>query len=743
MAWLVKALRAAGKELRLSQLLPGLAAGFANGIIDVFFNISLAALIFSGDLAIFFASGVGIALFGAMVVGIVAVMLSSFPGTVASLQDVPAAILALMVVAIASRMPAGATSQEIFLTIATAIALTTLLTALFFLALGTFKLGRLIRFVPYPVMGGFLAGTGWLLLTGAIGVMADITPSLSQLPTLFGPDVLVRWVPAVLLGGGLLLILNRYSHFLVLPAALVGIVLLFYIAVWVTHTPLAELRTQGWLVGPFPESGLWQPFLASDLSQVRWSLIVGQVGGMTAILLTSAIGLLLSVSGLELVVKRDIDVDRELVACGFGNLASALSGGMVGYTTISLSALGHKLGSHSRLVGLLTAASSGIALFFGTAVLGYFPKVLIGSLLALLGLSLLIEWLYESWFKLSKADYLIILLILVVIASVGFLEGVAVGLVAALLLFAINYSRIDVVKHELSGASYRSTVTRSKRYRDILHQQGAQLYILQLQGFLFFGTANTLLTGVRRRIERVDRPRVRFFVLDFRFVTGFDTSALLSFQKMQQLAQAYDITLVFTVPFPDIRRQLEQGGICEEQAENVRMFSDLDHAVEWCENQILLAAGAALDDERPSFEEQLQELFPVEVDLARFKKYLGSCEVPAGHYLIRQGDEPDDLYFIERGQVTAQLEMPGDKPVRLQSMHGGTVVGEIGMYLGVPRTASVITDRPCTVHRLSSAALREMEENDPDLASALHRSMIQILAERLVHNIHTVEALQQ
>ena len=101
-----------------------------------------------------------------------------------SVQDGPAAILALVAAAITASMPATASSQEIFLTVVAAIALTTPLTGVFFLALGIFRLDSLIRFIPYPVVGGFLAGTGWLLVRGSVGVMADIPLTLAQLSTL-------------------------------------------------------------------------------------------------------------------------------------------------------------------------------------------------------------------------------------------------------------------------------------------------------------------------------------------------------------------------------------------------------------------------------------------------------------------------------------------------------------------------------------------------------------------------------
>ncbi|HRO23393.1 MAG TPA: cyclic nucleotide-binding protein, partial [Promineifilum sp.] len=95
--------------------------------------------------------------------------------------------------------------------------------------------------------------------------------------------------------------------------------------------------------------------------------------------------------------------------------------------------------------------------------------------------------------RLPLPDYLVILLILIIIAAVGFLEGVLVGIIVTVVMFVVNYSRTSVVKHELNGTTFRSRVTRNLDDRAVLDALGDQAYILQLQGFVFFGTANGLL----------------------------------------------------------------------------------------------------------------------------------------------------------------------------------------------------------------------------------------------------------
>ena len=126
---------------------------------------------------------------------------------------------------------------------------------------------------------------------------------------------------------------------------------------------------------------------------------------------------------------------------------------------------------------------------------------------------MLLEWVVVARRKLPTVDYTLVLLILGVIATVGFLQGVGVGLIVAISLFTIKYSRSPVVKHVLTGANYQSNVERSASQRRVLLERGDLLYILKLQGYLFFGTANSILTHVRERLHDLARSRVRFLVL--------------------------------------------------------------------------------------------------------------------------------------------------------------------------------------------------------------------------------------
>jgi SulP family sulfate permease len=702
------------RELRPYRLVPNLTTGLALGILEVTFAISFAALIFGGELSQFLSGGIGFMLFAAIATSLLVALLSSTPGVLGGIQDAPAAVLSVIAAAIIATMPAGATPEQTFLTVVFAIAISSLLAGLFFFGLGSLRSGGLVHFLPYPVVGGFLAGTGWLLVSGSIAVMSGITPGLSEFGLLTQPEILFKWLPGLLLAVAFLVTLNRYSSTLIMPAMMLGAAGLFYLVIWLSALSIVEVSAQGWLLGPFSGEALYRPLLPGDLSVVYWPAIFGQVGNFATILIVGIVALLLNASGIELVFKKDLDLNRELRAAGVANLVSGLGGGMVGFHALSYSALGYRSRVASRLIGLAMAVVCALVLVAGGKVLSLTPKFVLGGLLMYLGLSFLIEWVYQAWFKLPRIDYIVVILILIVIATVGFFQGVAIGLVAAVIFFVFNYSRTNVVRHTLSGANFKSRMTREAQHQQVLHENGERLYILQLQGFIFFGTANTLLERVRSRISDLERPTPQFVLLDFRQITGLDSTAILSFTKMRQLAEDNDMVLVFAHMSPQIRLQFDAGGLEETAGGQVRYCPDVDYALEWCENQLLAIAGMQGDTRHATIEDHLEA-----------------------------GDLPEDLYFIESGQVTALLEFPDRENIRLESMRGGHVVGEIGFYLGLKRTASVVADEPSTIYRLTLGGLQRMEEADKDAALAFQQFMIELLAERVAHLVGTVDVLRR
>jgi SulP family sulfate permease len=311
------------------------------------------------------------------------------------------------------------------------------------------------------------------------------------------------------------------------------------------------------------------------------------------------------------------------------------------------------------------------------------------------------------------------------------LPGVEVGLVLAFVMFAINYSRIELLREVAFASPYRSNVDRPTNERRALQELAGRVQILLVNGFVFFGTASGLLERIRKRVEGAS---LRFLLIDLHRVTGMDSSAVMSFRKVAQLAEANGFELVFSGVSDVVRQQLQRGGIVPSDGV-VRFEPDLDHGLERCEVGLLQGQGQA-----PASDGSSDGLGGLPV---RLQAYLERQTLPEGTVLIRQGDPPDDLYILESGRLRVEMMTPEGTRMRLSSMSSGVVVGEVALYLGSPRTADVVAEIASVVLRLSRASIERMEVAEPALAAALHRWLAETLAERLTDEKRAFEALLQ
>jgi SulP family sulfate permease len=515
-----------------------------------------------------------------------------------------------------------------------------------------------------------------------------------------------------------------------MPGVIIAAILLFYLVLLVTGTSMKEAIQNGLLLGDAISEVNWQPLHFRSLMAADWSAIFGQAGNITIILFLSMIGLLINTSALEISFEQDIELNHELQTAEFANILSGLSGGMVGYHTLDASTLCRHIGSWGRLVGMLAGVMCLAVLFAGASLLVFFPKPILGGLLFFLGMNFLYDWVIKGWSKLSKVDYLVVILILAVIVTTGFLAGVAVGLAVMIILFVVNYSRVEVIRRAMSGSEMRSNVERHEHQWRTLNKKGDQIFILELQGFIFFGTANAILENVRVRLINKERLPVRFIILDFRRVCGLDSSAVFSFRKCRQISKDKGAKLVFTGLIDKIFHQLEISDLFTTDVK-IHQFPDVDRGLEWCEDCLLEEQGVAMGTMPVSLYERLVSAGFQDIVATRLIKNLDQVKFEQGEYLVHQGEKADDLYFIEQGQLSIYLELENGERLRLQTLDMRTLVGELGLYLDSERTASIIADKPSVTYRLPRSVLIEIKEKDPELAADLHEFVACLLAERL------------
>lgn len=721
-----------------------IVSGLVMPIVIMTSTLSYVALIFSGPLAGSLPQGLGFGLISAGVMGIVFALAGSLPFTVAGPESKPTAVFAAMAAALAGATTGQANQGMIVLT---ALVAGTMVTGLALLLLGVFRTGRWIRFIPYPIVGGFMAASGWSLFAGGIRILAGVNLfSFETIRHLFehGIDLVVffQLMAGIALATALQLARHSRNPF-VTPAILLTGTGLIHAALAASGSNLAEARAAGWMVDAASGAVLSNPLLSAEAVREALPAMLSLGGSYAVLIAVTATTLLLSLMAIEVETRTDVDVDRELRVNGAANLVVGLFGGMAGTLSASRTLFNFHSGARGPAAGVMAGCVCLATLAFGSQVLGFIPVAVLGGILLQMGLSLVEKWLVKGWRQMETVEYLQMAIILLVILRWGFAAGIGVGVMTASITFTVNIGRIPPVKFGLSRSNFASRVDRPLSQQEALTDNGNRVQIMCLQGFVFFGSANRLLLHIKRLIAAEGRGVVRFVLLDFRRVLGIDGSAVVTLVKLRHLAEREGFEIAVADIPPQVSQSLKVGGFYGMEGDTlVRSFPDLDAAVEWAEEAVLVQSLSRVGALRSADEWLTHEMGSTEI-FKRLVSYLELIDLHPGEFVFDQGAPGDSLYLLYAGRVSILLRTAENSELRLRSMLHHTLIGEMGLYRGQPRGASVRVDAPTIVYCLTGEALAHMEVADPMVASAFHKFVIRTLASRLDFANCQIAALQR
>ncbi|WP_279635231.1 SulP family inorganic anion transporter [Paraburkholderia lacunae] len=716
---------------RITGLVGDLSAGMVSTLVMLCYAMSLGTMIFSADLARYAGLGVPTAFISCVVTALVIALTSSMRMNIAGPDGNATAFLAGVAAGVASSVRAdGGTPQTILLTVLIAIALCSVVTGVVLYAVGSSKRSRSLQFLPYPVVGGFLAGTGYLLLAGAFRVVTGEPLNWHTLALMTHLNWLV-WTPAVLVCLFATLLSRTWKHAAALPITLALGVVLFYLLLRAAGLSIDDARNTGLMLPrvalhPIRIPELHLPALLTRGS-VDWSAIAAHLPETLVVTSISAITILMNSTAIGAATGEDIDLNREMKAAGLANIASGMLGGMVGYQSFNRSMLNARAGATSRMAGVFASLACLLVLAVSPGLVALFPVPVLVGLQLFMGLRLLIQWLVGAYRKLNWHEYLLVPLILGAIAFYGVVTGVVAGVIAACVMFAMLYGRVSCVRMEFDGSTRTSNVERSIEATERLHELGVQVCGTCLQGFLFFGTANSILQRVRERLATRGPLPVRFVVLDFASTNGMDASVSVSFVKLRQLCATIDADLVLTGLPARSRELLMKTGTLNLR---IHEFATLDAGLEWVEDTLLASDSRALPCGEEDFEALLAPHFTSDA-LKRLLALLDVRELGAGQPVFRHGEPGDAMYFVERGRVTVLLPLADGRSLRLRTFGPGTIVGEMAVYTQRARSADVLAEGPARVRRLTLDSLHALEQDDPVTARQVHRFVVKVMASRL------------
>ncbi|KAK9366537.1 sulfate transporter family-domain-containing protein [Lipomyces kononenkoae] len=486
--------------------------------------------------------------------------------------------------------------ESVLATTIMAYSLSAIVTGAVFFGLGFARIGSLIGFFPRHILVGCIGGVGWFLIATGLEVSSRLEGNLSyNLETakhLFQPMVFLQWFIPLLLA----IILIAFEHFikhpLLVPGYFILVLVMFHFLVFlIPDLSMQMLRDLGWLFDAPDASAPWYSFYRLyKFSAVDWSALASTIPAMFALTFFGILHVPINVPALAVSLGEDnIDVDRELIAHGISNALSGCCGSIQNYLVYTNSLLFIRSGADSRVAGFMLAAATMAVMIAGPVVIGFIPVMVVGALIFLLGIELMREAVYDTWGRVSRFEYIVIIVIIVAMTLWDFVYGIVVGIILACVSYVISSSRRSAIKATYSGTIARSTVRRHPFQQRFLKEVGEEIFVVKLSGFLFFGTIVSVESRIRELLSSHDEQskKIKYLVIDFQAVGGIDFSAAEAFTRMQRLLRTKQIELVLCSLVDDVATGLKAVGLWEEPNNSIHVYEDLNSALEWCENQLL------------------------------------------------------------------------------------------------------------------------------------------------------------
>jgi SulP family sulfate permease len=712
--------------------------GSAASVLTLTFGLSYSLLIFAGPLAPYLSYGVAATFISSAVLAGVIAAGSSLPFAVAGPDSSTAAMTGILASSMVERVVAADPSASLLAPVLLTLALATVATGIVLCVFGMTRMGRAIRYVPYPVVGGFLGATGCLILLGAVRVITGQRLQLATLGQFEDFLTLSKLAAACVMALILYLTWHRSRSSFGLPAILVGGVIAGHILFWLTGTSLAEAQAAGWTFQSLPSADFMLPWSVDGIEKYPWHTLPELSGNLIAVIFVTASCTLFNTTGIEVAVQREANLERELNVTGIANMLSGALGGYTGCISISRSVLNFNSGGSSPLSGFTVAAMSLLMLLFAPTLLGYMPKFVLGGLLIYLAADQLHKWIVQSRRRLSFTEYLSLLAIIVIIVQWGFIAGILIGVVIGCATFALSASRIDSIKYSFDGSEYRSSLDRSREDQAVLSAHGGKIQGLNLQSYLFFGSANRLYQHVKALLER--HPECRFLVFDFKLVTGIDSSAAYSFDQIKRTAQDRGIKLVL-VHLPAAAEKALRSS--EFISADVSIVPELDHALEWCENEIIVLHQGR-DQEEASLRDWFTQILGTEDDAGELIHRCERLEVATGEVIVSAGAPADSMHFILDGRVGIMIPAgEGGGTTRVRSLGRCTTIGEMGLVSHAPRSATIQAEVASILYVLSAQQFEALKLENPMLGQKLLTYFVSVMAERLTFANRMIAVLRR
>lgn len=449
---------------------------------------------------------------------------------------------------------------------------------LFQVLFGIIKIGKLVRYIPYPVLSGFMSGIGVII------ILQQIYPLIGQKSPVLVVDMIVKFpeivasgfsLTALLLGLGTIVIicfLPKVIKSKNLPVTLVALVVMTLVAL-----PLG--LDDKYIIGHIP-SGLPMPFFANsnvDLSGIDWLLALKHavIPGLTLAGLGSIDTLLTSVVA-DNITKTKHNSNQELIGQGIGNAVAGLFCGISGAGATMRTVVNVRSGGRSKISGMIHSLLL-LAILLGLgSLVKYVPLAVLAGILITVGWGIIDFRGFRDLRKIPRDDAFVLIVVFLTTVFVDLLTAVGIGMVIACVLFMKRAS--DLVEnqydsHEINGFDKENPWPDEAGMPE---EAKHSVYVQRLNGPVFFGS----ITRFKEVMQDIP-AEAKIVIIRMKNVSFMDQSGLYAMEASISELKARGVQVLMTIIQPQPRYMLTSMGCIPELVPEDCVFKTFEDCTDY------------------------------------------------------------------------------------------------------------------------------------------------------------------
>ena len=688
----------------------------------------------------YFAYGAMAGLISAAIAGLLCVLLGDRSTRVYAPRITTTFFLGLLLYSLLHRAATVDAEPDVAATLLVFFAII-LLGGLFQALFGLMRLGSLIKFAPHPVMAGFQNMAAVLLFLVQLGNVLGYEHNI-RFTRVFGAIGEARPLSVLVAALTFVATWNARRITTKAPPVLIGLgcgIIAYY---GIVVSGFGDML--GPIIGPPTASAAMRTVLV-DFSGLS---MTAPLESSASVILSSALALAIIASIDALLCAKLTSQPGELragddgllIRLGIANAVSAGFGGITNGINIGPSLTNRAFGGRSWLSVIVNAAAVLAAATLLFPILAYMPRAVLSAVIMVVAIQHIDPWTKQLAARLIKPDTPqrgaialdlgVSVFVSLLSIAINVVLAVFLGIVLAVLLFVVRMSRSNIRR------LYRCDAVRSRRSRDpaeleVLHVQGASVLVIELQGALFFGSADRLA----QIVDSETAEGTAALLLDLRRITEIDSTGARILGDIDAALSARGVKLALV-----LSDRTETAARLADIFQRDRFFPDIDRAIEWAEDDLLRKAGTGSSLELPLDRLPLLRDFTAD-ELERLRIWLEPVSWPAGHVIFRHGDSGSSLYLVTRGRASVHLGHDHEG-IRLVTFAAGAIFGELALLDPGPRSATVTADEDLTGFGLSEASFTVLCQKQPDIAIKLLSALGRELSVRIRYANMTIQQLE-